>query len=213
MHSRILPRCKQSFSGNKSVLTTGKAKLHSTLRSSDYMSIVRCYSKTFPLIRQRAYSPITFVYCWGSNFAGKVVLEREHGRQDASPTLCIILYGEWIWANYDENSLEYLLRKQQLYNCRVASYFYLYFLFPTNFRSVFLPNTRQYNHYDFTEPYYNCTVIEKPTFPNSNSTRNQVDRRRTTLWMCYLQIVIYLLYLFTVVLSQSLCVTCSQIWN
>ena len=31
--------------------------------------------------------------------------------------------------------------KQQLYNCRVASFIDLYFLFPTNFRSVFLPNT------------------------------------------------------------------------
>ena len=33
---------------------------------------------------------------------------------------------------------------------------------------------------------------QKPTFPNSNSIRNQVDEEYTTLWMCYLQITIYL---------------------
>ena len=31
---------------------------------------------------------------------------------------------------------------------------------------------------------------QKPTFPNSNSTRNQA-RWRTILWMCYLQIITY----------------------
>ena len=39
---------------------------------------------------------------------------------------------------------------------------------------------------------------QKPTFSNSNSTRKR--RRRTTLWMCYLQIIIYL---FTSVTSQQ----------
>ena len=44
---------------------------------------------------------------------------------------------------------------------------------------------------------------QKLTFPNSNSTRNHA-RRRTTLWMCYLQIIIYLsIYL----LFQNLTVT------
>ena len=33
---------------------------------------------------------------------------------------------------------------------------------------------------------------QKPTFPISNSTRN----RRTTMWMCYLQIIIYFIYFF-----------------
>ena len=40
-------------------------------------------AKTFPLIRLVSYNPITFIYCWSSNFAGKVVLEREHGRRNA----------------------------------------------------------------------------------------------------------------------------------
>ena len=35
---------------------------------------------------------------------------------------------------------------------------------------------------------------QKPTFPNSNSTRNLVDEE--PVWMCYLQIVIYLFILF-----------------
>ena len=34
---------------------------------------------------------------------------------------------------------------------------------------------------------------------NSSSTRNHAGRRRTTLWMCYLQIIIYLfIYLFII---------------
>ena len=33
---------------------------------------------------------------------------------------------------------------------------------------------------------------QKPTFPISNLTRN----RRTTMWMCYLQIIIYFIYFF-----------------
>ena len=35
---------------------------------------------------------------------------------------------------------------------------------------------------------------QKSTFPNSNSTRNLVDEE--PVWMCYLQIVIYLFILF-----------------
>ena len=38
---------------------------------------------------------------------------------------------------------------------------------------------------------------QKPTFPNSNSTRNQVNEEPLVWWMCYLQIVIYLfIYLY-----------------
>ena len=33
---------------------------------------------------------------------------------------------------------------------------------------------------------------QKPTFPNSNSIWNQVDEEPINLWMCYLQISIYL---------------------
>ena len=39
---------------------------------------------------------------------------------------------------------------------------------------------------------------QKPTFTNSNSTRNQVDEE--PLWICYLQIVIYLLFIYKSVL-------------
>ena len=45
---------------------------------------------------------------------------------------------------------------------------------------------------------------QKPTFPNSNSTRNHADRRRTTLWMCYLQITIYFIY-FILFLKKAHC--------
>ena len=37
---------------------------------------------------------------------------------------------------------------------------------------------------------------QKPTFPNSNSTSNQVDEEPLCVWMCYLQIIIYLFILF-----------------
>ena len=45
---------------------------------------------------------------------------------------------------------------------------------------------------------------QKPTFQNSNSTRNQVDKK-TTLWMCYLKIIIYLfiIYLFIYLFINS----------
>ena len=33
---------------------------------------------------------------------------------------------------------------------------------------------------------------QKPTFPNSNSPDQELGRRRTTKWICYLKIVIYL---------------------
>ena len=57
------------------------------------MLIARCYSKTFPLIRLGSYYLIMFIYFWSSNLAGKVVLEREHGRQDAiSCLLPCVLY-------------------------------------------------------------------------------------------------------------------------
>jgi len=35
-------------------------------------------------------------------------------------------------------------------------------------------------------------LAQKPKFPNSNSTRNHAGRRRTTLWIGYLQIITYL---------------------
>ena len=38
---------------------------------------------------------------------------------------------------------------------------------------------------------------QKSTSPNSNSTRNQADEDWTTMWMCYLQIVIYLFIYFS----------------
>ena len=39
------------------------------------------------------YDPSMFIYCWSSNFVEKVVLEREHGVQDAiSSLLPCILY-------------------------------------------------------------------------------------------------------------------------
>ena len=41
----------------------------------------------------------------------------------------------------------------------------------------------------FASPY-------KQTFPNSNSTRNQVDEEPLLKWMCYVSIVIYLIILF-----------------
>ena len=57
------------------------------------MPFTRCYSKTFPLIRLGSYYLIMFIYFWSSNFAGNVVLEREHGRQDAiSCLLPCVLY-------------------------------------------------------------------------------------------------------------------------
>ena len=38
----------------------------------------------------------------------------------------------------------------------------------------------------------------KTTFPNSNSTTEESGRRRTTLWMYYLQIIIYLLFIYLI---------------
>ena len=47
--------------------------------------------------------------------------------------LCIIFYGGWIWANYNET-------RTTTTNCRV-SFIDFYLVFPTNFRIVFLPHT------------------------------------------------------------------------
>ena len=48
---------------------------------------------------------------------------------------------------------------------------------------------------------------QKPTVPNYNFSRES-GRRRTTLWMCYLQIIIYLfIYLFIYLIY--LCVECA----
>ena len=39
---------------------------------------------------------------------------------------------------------------------------------------------------------------QKPTFPNSNSTTEESGRRRTALWMYFLQIIIYLLFIYLI---------------
>ena len=72
------------------------------------------------------------------------------------PTLCIILYGGWIWANYLENSFE---QRATTTNCRV-SFIDLYIVFPRNFRIVFLPYT---NTVILLEPYFG--TIREPGFP------------------------------------------------
>ena len=64
----------------------------------------------------------------------------------------------------------------------------------------------------FFSEYSGFPSPQKPTFPNSNLTRNQA-RRRTTLCMCYLQIIIYLfIYLFNKVNSCSWC-QCNAIYR
>ena len=45
----------------------------------------------------------------------------------------------------------------------------------------------------FISGYAAFSSPQKPTFPHSNSTRNHAVGRRTTKWMCYPLIVIYLL--------------------
>ena len=50
---------------------------------------------------------------------------------------------------------------------------------------------------------------QKPTFPNSNSTRNS-GRGRTTLWMCYLQIII-IYYLFIYLFITIYCFSQIQV--
>ena len=47
--------------------------------------------------------------------------------------LCIIFYGGWIWANYNET-------RTTTTNCRV-SFIDFYLVIPTNFRIIFLPYT------------------------------------------------------------------------
>ena len=53
------------------------------------------------------------------------------------PILCIILYREWIWANYHET-------RTTTSNSRV-SFTDFYLVFPTNFKIVFLPHKKHCN--------------------------------------------------------------------
>ena len=99
------------------------------------------------------YLPLEF------EFRGNVELEREQWRPRCHlvpPTLCIILYGGWIWANYLENSFE---QRATTTNCGV-SFIDLYIVFPRNFRIVFLPHT---NTIILLEPYFG--TIREPGLP------------------------------------------------
>ena len=49
----------------------------------------------------------------------------------------------------------------------------------------------------FFSGYSGFSLSSKSTFSNSNSTRNS-GRRRTTLWMCYFQIIICLFIYFII---------------
>ena len=72
----------------------------------------------------------------------------------------ILLYIEWIWTNYCKLSRNFVRAiRTTTINCRV-SFIELYFVFPRNFRMVFLPHT---NTVILLEPY--CGTMTEPGLP------------------------------------------------
>ena len=103
------------------------------------------------------YDPGMFISRWSSNVEWENV--GENGISCFLPCI-LLLYIDWIWTNYCKLSGNFVgAIRTTAVKCRV-SFIDLYWLFPTNFRMVFLPHT---NTVILLEPY--CGTITEPGLP------------------------------------------------
>ena len=79
--------------------------LSSLSKTAGFVSLAGKPSLVVYLMLSYSYDPSMFIYCWSSNRWKKLCWKGSMAC--LLPSLCIILYGVWIWANYPKNSFEH----------------------------------------------------------------------------------------------------------